>query len=198
MFWIVLAAQLSAPQPIKYPHWFSLDDNPAYLVTSKGLIIRAVVRPDGALQGCEIEASSGDQRLDSFTCRLVTERARYSHARWIDGSPAYGVDRMRVIWGVGDPPPLRADVETTVEQLPKGVHSPVGVHVMFAADETGQPLSCSAAAPRVASMPEENPRLVSVACIELIKGYKAIPPKNDAGKPIASVQNATVRISRRR
>jgi len=197
MFWLALAAQLSTPQPIKYPHWFSLDDNPAYLVTSEALIIRAIVRPDGRLQGCEIEASS-DQSLNAFTCGLVTKRAKYSPARWMDGSPAYGVDRMRVVWGVGDPPLLRADVETTVEQLPKGVHSPVSVNVMFAADETGHPLLCVAASPRVASMPEENPSLVPIACNALIKSYRATPPKDDADKAVVSVQNALVHISRRR
>src|SRR6266567_3528158 len=104
MFWLALAAQLSGPQPIDYSTWFSLDDNPRYLQENRMTLVRAVVRPDGSLKNCEIESSSGDSRLDTYTCALVQKRARYTPARWINGSPTYGIDRMRVLWGPGPPP----------------------------------------------------------------------------------------------
>jgi hypothetical protein len=200
MSWIALAAalELAAPQPIKYPTWFSLDDNPSYLHENRTVLVRATVRADGALQGCDIELSSGDPKLDTFTCGLVSKRAHYVPARSVDGQPMYGVDRMRVIWGPSPMPPSQTthgDIDVTTGQFPSGVDSQVFVHVAFAANATGHVTSCGLYRRTGTSSSKAEAALAPIACQELMKRYTATPAKNDGGNAVPSIQTGYVRVS---
>jgi hypothetical protein len=197
---LLAAAQLSAPAPVKYPTWFSTDDNPKHLVDRREVRkvgIRVIVSPSGGKpQACEIESRSGDDVVDAFTCGLVMKRASYSPARWMDGTPAFGVDRLRVVWGRGDPPPASHDIDVSIRDWPRGVRSPTGARVILSADRQGHPLSCVADQRGTAN--KASAEVVRLACEQLVKTYRAIPVKNLRGEPVPSVQNADVLLSRAR
>jgi hypothetical protein len=201
MFWLAFAAQITAPQPIKYLSWFSNDDMPQYVRVAgipRRVLVRAVVRPDGSLQACEVESGSGDEKLDLFTCGLVVKRAKYSPARWSDGSTVYGVDRVPVIWAARGPLPpefFRGDLELTVERLPNGIRAPAFVSVAIATDASGQWSACAAAPPRGRTT-SDNAQLVQIACEQLKMNYTPIPAKDDAGHLRSTVQNVSVRFDR--
>src|SRR4051794_26363158 len=108
MFWIALTAQLSAAVPQHHDRWFSGNDVPSYLSRQKNDVflqvpVRVTVRPDGKLQDCGVEVSSGIPELDRLTCQLLRGRARFEPAQ-MDGVPSFGVHRMVVRWAVADSP----------------------------------------------------------------------------------------------
>ena len=158
MFWIALAAQLAAPLPAdaRAPAVWALvsaDDFPAYLQiagVSRTVYTRTIVRPDGSIEKCGAETTSGDAKLDAYTCAIIEKRAKFLPAKWIDGSPVYGVIRFPVSWLIADAPPtdeevLRStvpDLELSVNRLPKGAHKIAAVSLAIAADENGRVLSC--------------------------------------------------------
>ena len=110
MFWIALAAQMSLPLQIgtHYPDVrgvFSVDDFPGDFHGHNGsrvVYTRTTVRPDGGIDSCRVEVSSGDKKLDAYTCAIIMKRAKFEPAKWIDGSPAYGVIRVPVSWTITD------------------------------------------------------------------------------------------------
>jgi hypothetical protein len=191
MLLIALAAQMVAP----------VGPNPASLVRNYDLPIgefndgavrtvsfRLTVRPDGSVQGCEIEIPSGKEKLDRLTCKLLRHRARYKGARGPDGEPAYAVVRNTLTWAVN---PVGAyqtplDAELRVSALPKGQRSPVAVRLIMAVDPEGRPSRC------IAGEGKPHPSLVRLACDQLLQSYKASPARNDAGETVASVQEARV------
>src|SRR4051812_28790294 len=92
MLLLALAAQLSLPAPANaHVHdvreLFSADDFPDYLQGHSSLrrmvYTRTTVRPDGSVQGCTAEASSGDAKLDAYTCAIILKRAKFTPARWV-------------------------------------------------------------------------------------------------------------------
>ena len=94
---------------------FSVDDFPTYLAqegVSRIVHVRVTVRPDGVLQSCSAEVSSGDGKLDAYTCQLIVRRAKFVPARWPDGTAAYGVIRVPVNWLVANGP-LPDDAENS-------------------------------------------------------------------------------------
>jgi TonB family protein len=196
MFWIALAAQLVAPEPVAM--WFSSNDFPSERIkegNSGTVLLRVVVSPDGILRTCDVEESSGDAKLDEYTCRLTRKRAKFRAAKWLDGSPAYGVYRVPVVWLVPKNSGefrkrLAPDVVLNVDRLPKGVGSPATVSVVLAVDEQGRPSFCDAKFRPKTSIAEQG--LGPLACREVLKAYTAIPPKDDNGKPVRSVQAGSV------
>jgi hypothetical protein len=158
MFPLVLAAQLSAPMPInqRVPDVraiFTAQDFPDYLTGSRTVYTRTIVRPDGSIQGCTAEVSSGDAWLDAYTCKLIVKRTKFGPAKWSDGSPVYGVVRFPVGWGIRIRPPTRvqamnafaSDLEISVNQLPKGADPVFGISLEVATDEKGRPQTCDLA-----------------------------------------------------
>jgi TonB family protein len=62
------------------------------------------VSPDGRVSACYIDASSGHAVLDSTTCTLATQRARFDPAIDAEGHPTDGFYVGRIVW---DPAKLR-------------------------------------------------------------------------------------------
>src|SRR4051794_31121470 len=100
MWWMALAAQLSAPVPTNLGNWLSNDDFPGFLVDQQpGVWLVGVgieVGADGAVKGCKVESSSGVARLDQLTCKALQQRAKFQPAVSPAGSPATGVYRTYV------------------------------------------------------------------------------------------------------
>lgn len=206
MLWIALAAQLSGPLPEETETVFSVDDMPEYVLRAginRFVLTRTTVGLDGIPQNCVIERSSGDAALDAYTCAIIVKRARLRPAKWIDGSPSYSVLRVPISWTIGGPPSsselqkaYRADIDIMVNRLPDGAKSPISVRLMIAVDQNGRPVACDEA-PRPSGRSHDKvfPKLVPIACQQMMSQYKAIPAKDESGKPVRSVQNATVDFS---
>ena len=158
---------------------------------------RAIVEPSGKLRECQIERSSGDTKVDAYTCALVMRRAKYSAALDPTGLPTFGVYRNTMQWWVGDgfPPKVsNADLELSVISLPKGVKSPALVQVMFAVDANGRVSSCALGPEAGRGSYEKDPLLIQAACEHVLTSFKAIPVKDGAGNFVPSMQNGTVRF----
>jgi hypothetical protein len=209
MMWLALAAQLSLPVPADagvpdVRAVFFVDDFPAYLQAagvSRTVYTRTTVRPDGTIQGCVAEASSGDAKLDAYTCGIIVKRATFRPARWTDGTPVYGVVRVPVRWAVSNGLPsyedsLRAtvpDLELSVNRLPKGAHSIVGVSLEIAADESGRPVTCVDYPPFGRTDAKRHfPELVPIACQQVMTSLSVSPAVDASGNAVRSVQGVSV------
>jgi protein TonB len=212
MLWIVLAApaaHISMPALRRsnpdVRAVFSYNDVPSYLMeigeVDRTVYSRTTVRPDGSIQGCTAEYGSGDRALDTYTCQLISKRARFMPARWLDGSPVYGVVRMPIRWLVTSAPPpsedsqpTTADLEISVNQLPQGARKAINVTLEIGADAGGQPLTCSEYAFEMRKPSPHYPEFVQIACKQVLKSFKAVAPLDAGGKPARSVQSLSVRF----
>lgn len=203
MLLIVLAALLSQPQRLNSHDWFSPDDMPARVQKAgitRSVVLRIAVRPDGSVRSCEVQSASGDPALDMHTCSLIVKRAKYAPAKWVDGSAAYGVDRLAFVWAVGAPPGPSTepgDLTLTVKELPKRAKSPTHVHVAVAVDQSGIPVGCNEPREptgRFSILQEHLRQLVPLACGQVMKLHKAQPAQDGAEKTVPSVQLVTVRF----
>lgn len=165
---------------------------------------RTTVGPDGSARDCNAEHSSGDAYLDSYTCGIIMKRARFQPAKWLDGTPVYGVLHIPVVWATMTFDPLfdaeqiaQPDMELFVNRLPKGARKRVMVNFMFAADEAGHLVSCTRALP-LSKHAKPFPELVALGCQELTRQWVAIPPRDASGKAVRSVQNAEVAFTVKR
>lgn len=184
MFWIVFAAQLSAPQPIKM--WFRNEDTPVKEIVSRGiatLVFRVTTNPQGKVHICEVEISSGNPRIDARTCQITMKRARFKPARSQDGTAAYGVFRMPISWKLdtshSSSPEAVADLILEVNHLPRGTESPKNVRVAFTVDVTGRLLNCDGET-LFGGQPEVS--FANIACAQLLQKFIAIPAKNENGR----------------
>jgi hypothetical protein len=211
MFWIALAAQLSLPVALEdgshEPHpLFSADDMPAYVQIegiNRFVSTRTTIRPDGTPQDCTVQRGSGDAKLDAYTCALILKRAKVQPAKWLDGSPAYAVVRMPVAWTVGGPASkseseraFPADMEISVSRLPASADGPTDLRLMIAVDENGRVIGCEAESPASKwDRTKSVPALLAIACNQMMSQFTAIPAKDASGKPVRSVQTASVVFS---
>lgn len=207
MFWIAFAAQLSLPVPVgvRIPDVravFSPDDMPDYVQIAginRIIATRTTIRPDGAPQDCTQDRASGDRKLDAYTCAIILKRAKFEPARWIDGSQVYAVLRTPVTWAIGGPasksefeeayPP---DMDILVSRLPPGAGSRASLKLVIAVNENGRVVSCEVAPQVKWDHAKVFPELVPIACQQLINQFTVIPAKDGAGKPVRSVQTASV------
>lgn len=207
MAWVSLAAEtaLALPPGSSFPDvrgLFSPDDMPAYVQIAeinRFVPTRTTFRPDGAVQGCTLEGSSGDAKLDALTCAIIVRRAKGEPTKWIDGSPAYAVIRAPISWTIGGPASERelrkaypADLELSVSQLPAHRRT-ANVAVVIAVDPSGRVVGCNE---RPASTRRDHakrfPELVPIACEHLIKEFTATPAQDTAAHSVRSVQTASV------
>lgn len=208
---LVFTTQMSLALPVNLPapdirSAFSADDMPAYVQIqgiNRFVPTKTTVGLDGMPQDCTQERSSGDKKLDVLTCSIILRRAKFSHARWTDGSPAYGIVRAPVVWVIGSSPSkseLRraypTDIEISVNRLPEGADRLVTMEVTFAADENGRVVACSGGrqVPEL-SRAKSISELVPLACQLLTSQFTAIPAKDASSQPVRSVQSAYVVIT---
>ena len=211
MFWITFAAQLSLPVPLGLPFpdvraVFSSDDMPAYVQMggiNRFVATRTTVRPDGTIQDCTVERGSGDAKLDAYTCAIIVRRAKFRPAKWVDGSTAYGVIRVPVTWAIGGPPSKSEvqsayppDMELTVTRLPAGADRRTSLALMIVVDENGRVVGCHER-PKISQQGRTKTfgELAPIACQQMMKDFTAVPPKDSSGKPMRSVQTASVVLS---
>ena len=204
MLLVAAVSLLSAPAPINFDQVISSDNLPEYLIEKGGgswvVGVRLNVGSDGVLKGCDVEISSGIALLDKQTCGTLQRRAQFKPAVWTDGTPVIGVYRTAIRFVVNEstekpPGPIDADLELSVSAMPRGVHSPATVGVMFAVGSDGRISDCALHTTSPLPRPEKNPVLVATACDQVLQNYKAIAARGVDGKPVRSVQNATVRFT---
>lgn len=190
MIFLFLASQLAAPMP-KPQSWLRNNDYPIKYVEagrSFDVLLRTTVRPDGTVQDCAIERSSGEVDFDRYNCALLIKRVKFKPASDAAGRPALGVVRSQARWVLdqGKATPAMGDIELTVAKLPAKLKSPTLVAVAIATDAAGRTSDC------VAIDENQHAALVKAACRQLVKSYRAIPARSPAGEPLPSIQNATV------
>lgn len=81
--------------------YLSADDYPAeaILAEEQGTVrFRLTVGPDGRVSDCAIAESSGSASLDSTTCRILTERARFTPATDAGGNPTTDTVVSTIRW----------------------------------------------------------------------------------------------------
>ncbi|MBV9930892.1 MAG: energy transducer TonB [Alphaproteobacteria bacterium] len=75
-----------------------------------GVRVRLEVDENGRPTGCRVIESSGFESLDTATCRLLQERARFTPARDRQGKPIADIFFQRIAWRLTEP-----DQEPAVE-----------------------------------------------------------------------------------
>ncbi len=99
---------------------FSDDDYPDAALRNheEGTVgFRLHVGTDGLATGCDITASSGSQSLDTTTCRLLTERARFSPARDRSGQAIADQVAGRITWRLPQVEPMPFEPTIFVESM---------------------------------------------------------------------------------
>lgn len=64
--------------------------------------VQLTVGTDGRVKRCEIASSSGSGLLDSRTCEIMLERARFTPARDARGRPVEGSFSQRITWRIAN------------------------------------------------------------------------------------------------
>jgi len=83
--------------------WITTDDYPTSLIRQdvQGLVVISVtIGTDGRIRSCLVTQSSGNRLLDDTTCRLYTQRARFTPARDADGNPTIAQRTDRYRWQI--------------------------------------------------------------------------------------------------
>lgn len=65
------------------------------------VVVQFTVLPEGRASGCTAARPSGNAQLDALTCRIVTERARFTPARDALGRPLASQAHATYVWGRG-------------------------------------------------------------------------------------------------
>lgn len=97
---VIVALLASGLTPLSDPSgWISTDDYPAEAVDAGeagAVLVSLTVANDGSPVTCAISESSSSDTLDSATCSLLMQRARFSRSD--DGEPR--IYRQRVVWAI--------------------------------------------------------------------------------------------------
>jgi len=94
-----------APRPIGGSGWISTDDYPGMSIRrneegTANYILQ--VGADGKVRGCNIIVSTGHQRLDDATCKLLARRGKFTPARDPSGALVAGTYSGQVTWRIPD------------------------------------------------------------------------------------------------
>jgi TonB family protein len=99
---LALAAAVMRPVPIGNPaDWINPDDYPAASIAAdeEGIVVTLLqVNSDGTVSSCRIATSSGHPALDTQTCKLLAERARFTPAHDKTGRAQSDFVRQQVRW----------------------------------------------------------------------------------------------------
>ena len=98
-------AMAQPPQPYAPPSSYiraTADaDYPAAALSARlqgSTAVTLTVGPDGRVTGCSVTRSAGSSILDSATCRLLRNRARFRPARDAAGNPQIGTYDTVIDW----------------------------------------------------------------------------------------------------
>jgi len=88
--------------------WVTEDDYPMVALRDDiegtvGFVL--AIAPDGRPTSCKVESSSYSEALDTHTCKLLTERARFHPATDPEGRPVEGRYRSTVRWVIPEGEP---------------------------------------------------------------------------------------------
>lgn len=104
MLFLIMAIAAATPQPKTSPStWIRSKDYPRAIQRrgQEGRVgAKLAVSAEGAVSGCEIIISSGDQSLDRVTCDLLTKRAVFTPAKNARGQPVPSVYPFTVQWAI--------------------------------------------------------------------------------------------------
>lgn len=167
------------------------DDVPFHLVernSRQTVFVALTIAPTGKVLHCFVEHSSGNRKLDDYTCSLLMRRAKYAPPKFIDGTNGYAVDRMPIRWWVGDGLPPAAEYAdlSLATSLPAKLRPTVLVRVNLDVTETGQISNCAPITTK------DEPSLVQIACQRLKQTFTLRPALNADGVPVPSAQTAAV------
>ncbi|HEX8571802.1 MAG TPA: energy transducer TonB [Allosphingosinicella sp.] len=102
------------PEPIPGP-LIANSDYPAEAIARReqgAVRVRLSIDREGRVTGCSVEASSGSSALDSASCRLLSQRARFRPALDSRGEPVPGVYTRTIRWELPEASP---EVASAVE-----------------------------------------------------------------------------------
>jgi len=195
----LLAALSTAPTSPNLSGLFTPDDVPIDIlpVPFAGFVgIRLTVQPDGKVQDCAIEKSSGIRELDNQTCGIATKRAKFPPPIGSAGTPVYAIYRSDIVYAVSESPTQPhlhiGDFYLPVVRLPQGLKDPVQLRIKFDVDPQGHAANCEdEAAP---GRDAHDPQLIAAACAKLQTAYTPVVAKDEAGRPVPSIQDATVAV----
>ena len=195
-----VASALSAPEPKRDRSLWSPQDVPTNMIEDDITYYvgySLIVDPHGRVTQCRIEESSGLPKLDSYTCKLASGRARLLPATDLSGKPVYGAYRELTSFWMGDDASSYkrreryGDLEISVPAafLPKGKLEHVSL--ALAVDERGTTVGCEG------TKRESNPRLVELACPAAVANIRLMPVQDSQGRNVPSVQNVKVSVEPR-
>ncbi len=81
--------------------YFGTDVYPAAAIRAEAqgrVVASLTVGPDGRVTGCTVTSSSGNEDLDSTTCRVAKSRVRFTPARDDSGNPIASTYSLPVRW----------------------------------------------------------------------------------------------------
>lgn len=201
MIALALAAAIaaySAPVPVYRDTWISpAIDFPQRGINSDSYTLMTTeltVNPHGGLIGCRAKIIAGNAGMGRYTCALLKTRALFEPARDPSGRRMYGIDREVIGWALLQklsPPvdiPGAAQFEVKVSRLPSGMKQPARSKIQFAVDVGGSISSCSPL------RDDKEPALAQLACGALGPAFHVEPALDNKGRPVPSVQNATVEL----
>ena len=115
------AGEAQAPQPPQpaapLTSYLVSDDYPADALDKEeqGTVeFQLTVGVDGLPSDCVVTTSSGSSSLDSASCRIMMERARFRPARNSAGKPVVGTHVNRISWRMEESEPASPATETAV------------------------------------------------------------------------------------
>ena len=101
---VAFAALRKLPNPLGGgASFFSFSDYPPAALAANAageVIARLTIGPDGRVRDCVAAVSSGNEELDSTTCRIFRERGRFEPAVGPNGAPALAPFIARIGWRI--------------------------------------------------------------------------------------------------
>ncbi len=147
------AAQTSPVPAGALASYMTADDYPIEAMRNgeQGIVaFRLQVGADGTVSACSITQSSGSATLDSTSCRIMTERARFTPARNAQGDPVAGTFDSRIRWTMSGGGLSRGDLPRGAVAMPPQVNAALEDWSRCAQREAAAP-NPSTASPRQAA-----------------------------------------------
>ena len=209
---LAFSPALAAPPSLRAPvpaapiqQWITAADIPADTLRNATVIGPAsfalTISEKGRVTGCAVERTSGWDPLDKTACYIFELRGRFQPALDARGKAAIGVYRVEALWAMsGQTVPTAPMVEMAValQKMPQPLSDPAYVEIAVSVDETGKVDGCapaealSWAGEPIPDRQQAASVLGGIPCAEALKTLKLQPAKTDKGKPVRSVQTATV------